>query len=130
MESYTAYELTLTLRPSMYRLNPQEQFDKCFPILRKLTDTYCISIIAELTQENNVHFHCLVNLKDFVHRDKFLNVFRKYNNIFGRKTCTQLVDYYKWTKYMIKDVVQTSLIVTDPIVSNMHDLFRPKFVEM
>lgn len=119
------YEITLTLRPHMYRHPADAQHRLCkeylqtifkrdlmvgHPRHRKLT------LVAELTQENNVHYHGIVRLTGHVDRARLLERFREYHKIFGKKTVTQLMDYPKWVKYINKDVAKTADIIGDPVV--------------
>lgn len=126
------YELTLTLRPFLYNKTAQEQYDFMFPILRAILGQYKCSCIAELTQENNVHYHAKVELKNFVHRDKLLNQLRQYNKYLGRKTCTQLMNEPLYDEYMRKDTAVTMLVITDPYLMDTFEVFgnlNPKYID-
>jgi len=103
------YAITLTLRPMMYRYTATEQFIKTGHQLREFLKSYNASVVAELTGENNVHYHGIIELSDLIHRDKFLNGFRG-SLIWGRKDCTQLMDEQKWITYLQKDIKHTKEI--------------------
>ena len=65
---YMKYELTVTLKPMMYRLTAREQFEYTKPIMINILnsmfgDNY--TCVAELTGENNVHYHCLIELRSY-----------------------------------------------------------------
>lgn len=117
------YEFTLTLRPRLYNLTAQEQFDLCYSILRLILEKYKCSMIAELTHENNVHFHSKIELQDFRARNRLINQLRNYNNVFGRKTISQLVDEPCYDKYMIKDIDKTSEVIKCPVVQDTYEMF-------
>lgn len=97
------YELTITLRPQMYRFDAREQYVRTSVWLKQILYPYKVSIVAELTQVNNIHYHGIIDLKDLRHRDKFLNRFRG-SLVFGKMTCTQLIDEPKWIEYMKKNI--------------------------
>lgn len=118
------YEFTLTLRPRLYDRTPDEQFVYTSAILQnECFRGFTVSCVAELTKENNIHYHGMVHLKDFKQRNAFLNTFRKYNNIFGRKTCTPIRKETDWIMYMRKDTKETQQILgKDPWVSDAFEL--------
>lgn len=124
------YEFTITLRPRLYSMTPQEQYDYCYPILRTILGDYKCSCIAELSQENNVHFHAKIDLKDFRARDILLNKFRKHHTIFGKKTCTQLINEPQYDEYMRKDMKKTGEIIKDYQVMDYFEIYgnmNPKY---
>lgn len=127
------YEFTLTLRPSLYNLTPKEQFNKLYDTLRDILKHWTCSCIAELTKENNVHYHGMIELTDFKDRDSFLNRFRKYNKWFGRKSCTQLKNEPEWILYIRKDMKETEEILgKSPQVDDDFEIFgdlNPKFID-
>lgn len=123
------YELTLTLRPSLYRFTAQEQYDKCYESLRTIFKYYKVFCIAELTQENNVHYHCIIELKSFKERALLLDKFRKHNHKFGRKTCTQLIDYPKYVEYLFKDIEKTSQLINDYVLQDDFELVRARYIQ-
>lgn len=105
------YELTVTLRPLLYRHSPAEQLRMTWPVLNDLLDETRATVVAELTQEENIHYHCLLELADARQKTRLLNRFRRYHNLFGRKTISQVLDELAYTKYMQKD-----LAVTRPVI--------------
>lgn len=118
------YEFTITLRPRLYDRTPEEQFRYTSDILqRECLSRWNTSCVAELTKENNIHYHGIVHLKDFKHRNSFLNGFRKYNNIFGRKSCSPIRKESDWIMYMRKNVEETRQILgQDPWVTDVYEL--------
>lgn len=121
------YEVTLTLRPRMYSFTPQQQFDKVEHFLKQLCIKYKMSMIAELTQENNVHFHGIVDLKDFIHRGEFINEFRCMSTTFGRKTVNQVMYEESYLNYICKDVSITKHFVLNPVVLDPLGLTKDSF---
>lgn len=103
------YELTVTLRPYMYTLTATEQYNATAVLLEdtiaKVIKQRKYSIVAELTGENNIHYHCLLELKNHSQRDQLLNQFRSKdrNKIFGRKTCNPVTYEESYMRYMTKD---------------------------
>lgn len=108
------YELTLTLKPVMYKHEAQQQYDMLKESLLNILSGYKVTLVCELTGENNVHYHGVIELKDHRTRDKFLNRFRSYGKIFGRKTCSQLIDEPAYIKYISKDLSVTYDVLARP----------------
>lgn len=107
----------------MYQFKASEQFKMTCDAICSVLIGYQASAIAELTGEHNVHYHCMVEIKDILDKDKFLNRFRKYTKLLGRKTCTQVVYEDSYRKYMKKDLEETRLILHDPILRDSFGIF-------
>lgn len=120
--------MTLTLKPAWYQYTPQIQYDIGFKYLWDILVPYKASFIAELTGENNVHFHGMIELENLEARAKFLNKFRgcrcKY---FGRKSCSQVLFQDSYMKYMRKDMTATRVCIKDPIVRDHFGIFKMLF---
>lgn len=117
------YEFTITLRPRLYKYSPSLQYRMTKSLLAGIMLHYQASCVAELTGENNIHYHCMIELKDHKHRDSLLDKFRQYNDTFGRKSCTQLMNEPKWREYMIKDYQTTFDIIGDtPVVQDTFEV--------
>jgi hypothetical protein len=103
------YEVTVTLKPAMYRKTCREQFLQTASLMIDAFKGFKSSGMAELTKEHNIHYHCMVELKDHMERDQLLNRFRKSAMIrcFGRKSCSQVVNEPKYRDYMVKDYRET-----------------------
>lgn len=110
------YEYTITLKPRMYRDPPQDQFNLTSKILIDVFTGYKISCIAELTRDNNVHYHCMADFESEECRNRFINRLRRYSNMFGRRTWSQLINETAWINYLNKDKRHTKEIIKDPIV--------------
>lgn len=126
------YELTLTLRPQWYMLTAAEQHKKAKEILLDIFYPngfmkYSVSCIAELTNEHNVHYHCLIELKDLEDKDKLLNKFRRNSKFFGRKSCSQVQYEDSYKSYMIKSIEDTRKIIGDPIVCDSYGVASIRF---
>lgn len=110
------YELTLTIRPQWYKKTPREQYDMCktrlYEIFRlsSFKQGYKVSLVAELTEEHNVHVHGIIDLAEG-QKDQVLNRFREYNTFFGKKTITQLCYYETWVCYINKDKISTQKVL-------------------
>lgn len=107
------YEFTVTLRPRWYSYPAHYQYANTAPLLKSLCSGYQCSFVAELTGENNVHYHGLIEIPSSGSRNQLLDRFRKYHNTFGRKSCTQVVNEPKYREYMQKDVSSTMSIIRD-----------------
>jgi len=123
------YEVTLTLKPGLYAKVPQDQHDFCHTFLLRLCKQYGMSLICELTNDNNCHYHGIVDLRDLTHRGEFIDAFRKVSKIFGRKTVNQVLYENSYIQYMLKDVPKTKLFVLDPIVFDGMLVFTDAFVQ-
>lgn len=124
------YELTLTLKPQLYQHPPQEQYRLAHHYLQDILQLYEVSLVAELTQDHNIHFHGIIELDSIQSKDKFLNKFRGCRSkFFGRKTCSQLLFEESYIKYMRKDLEKTRVIISDPIVRDSFGVFKILFNE-
>lgn len=126
------YEITVTLKPTMYGLTPTEQYKLTKAYMREVLEGYQSSCVAELTQEQNVHYHCMVKLDDVKHKTKLLNRFRKYHQkVFGRKSCTQVCYENSYKKYMAKDLKATQEVLgLDPVVTDAFGVCKTIFEEV
>lgn len=124
------YELTLTLKGSIKSKTPPEQFNKTQPILLDILKGFQASMIAELHQDNDVHYHGLVELSDHKERNVLLNRIRKYHD-FGRKTCSQVRWENSYEKYMKKDYdVTRDILERCPIVIDKFNIFKDFLCEI
>lgn len=121
------YEVTLTLRPVLYKFDPQSQFDKLYEFLLAYSKKYNMSLIAELTCENNVHYHGIVDLKDFSIRADFINGLRCMHKWLGRKTINQVLYEDSYCHYMVKHVTLTRQLILNPIVFDGMNVCKDEF---
>jgi len=124
------YELTLTLRPCLYKKTPDLQFHVTVCLLYELLEEYQYSMIAELTQEHNVHYHGIIELKDSKAKNLLLNKFRPYNMVFGKKSCRPIDFEETWKKYLLKDYEKTKLILKFPIITDRLGVFVSLFPDL
>lgn len=111
------YEMMISLKPPMYQFKPEKQFVVTQDLLIKIFDGFEASIVTELTQEHNVHYHVFVDLNNIEHKDRLLNRFRPYCKVFGKKSCIQVMFEDSYKSYMRKDLDVTKLVIKhDPIV--------------
>lgn len=115
------YEFTQTLRPMMYKHSAQEQFNITVPLLWEAFRGLKCSCVAELTTENNIHYHAMIELKDHVQRDMFINRLRRYNTKLGRRTVDQIEHEPEYILYMRKDCDETEKIIK---TSHVQDDFQ------
>lgn len=118
------HEVTVTLRPMIYSKTAQDQFNMTALYIKSIFLGRKSSIIAELTQEHNIHYHCLVEIDGMEDKDKFLNRFRQYNKIFGRKSCRAVQFEESYEEYMIKDYHKTAKVISDPFVQDDFNLIN------
>lgn len=105
------YEVTVTLKPTCYRLSASEQFRITSDQILQAFRGYKVSIVAELTAANNVHYHGMVEITNFIHRDALFNRLRQFHKTLGKSTCTQLVNEPVWIEYLRKSVSVTDKII-------------------
>lgn len=115
---------TITLKPSEYVNTYQDQYKGTAYVLTSIFDTNgCkYTMTAELTKSYNIHYHGIMKIpkdrsKDSI--DWFFNRLRKLKFI-GRSECEQVVNYNKWTTYIMKDTNRDLEVLT--IVKNDYGL--------
>lgn len=109
--------MAISLKPMMYQHKPPKQFEMTQFLIWEIFDGFEASIITELTQEHNVHYHVMVELRDIAHKDRLLNRFRKFTKIFGKKSCVQVMFEESYKNYMKKcPKVTEGIIGHNPIV--------------
>lgn len=117
------YEFTVTLVPHYCRqrsgrdqhVHASAELLSLFAEYLQKDPSFRVSVIAELHKSNDVHYHGLLELKDHIARDRFINRLR-LRKIFGRRSISQLIHYSTWCEYMNKDTKITRDIIGDPIV--------------
>jgi len=118
------YALTITLKPCMYSRNCQEQYRIVTPHLEKILDGFKCSMIAELTKENNIHYHGMAFFKDHFERDRYINRFRVNSRMFGKKDQDAVANEPEWVTYINKDLgVTWELLGKSPIVRDDFKVF-------
>lgn len=122
--------MMISLKPLMYQHKPQEQYNLTHHLLNDVFEGFNASIIAELTQEHNVHYHVMVQLDDFLMKNRLLNRFRKYTKIFGKKSCTQVQYEDSYRAYLKKSIDETKLVIHDPIIRDYYGIFKMSTFEV
>lgn len=127
------YVITLTLRPTMYKHKASEQNRICVALMNKIfrkdqiKDQYHLSLVAELTNECNIHYHGIIELKDLKAKAKLCDRMREYNTTFGKKDISQLMNHAKWVEYINKAKDDTrNVIGTNPIIYDDHNVLSDK----
>lgn len=115
------YEFTITFRPLLYKYTSQEQSQMVRQQLRKAFETFEVSAVFELTGEDNIHVHALIDLADHRHRARLLNRFRSITYV-GRKTCTPVRDEPAYRAYLIKDLARTRDLGVDPVIQDSYEI--------
>lgn len=112
----TNYSFTVTLKPSMYRYEPEEQFDmlyrELFLIMKRLSNNF--TLVTELTSNYNIHWHGIIELH---HKKKWYSVFRKTDK-FGFTCCREIYDMTEWKKYISKSLGETMANIGRPPILN------------
>lgn len=120
------YEVTLTLHPKLYSLCAASQFTQVRSIIQSLINNRSIpniTAVAELTSIENIHIHCLVELKTLKDKTKFINALRKYRE-FGKRSISQIVNEPAYREYISKDLQVTHEVIDlCPIIADAHNVF-------
>lgn len=127
------HELTISLKPILYKMTIKEQFDFCRPFIVNILRGEKHTTIAELTKVHNLHFHSVVELNEIgtmEHKDKIINRLRGYNKYFGKHTFDPVRYEVSYDNYMMEDYHITSRLINDPIVKDdfgLCKLIQPLF---
>lgn len=124
------YEVTITLKPSMYKYDCAKQAELTGDIILSIFCGYKSTIVTELTQDHNVHYHCMIEIEGIKARDCFLNRFRKYARFFGRKSCQQVQYEESYCEYMKKDINETKKLIKHVVLMDDFDILNKKFQEI
>lgn len=119
------YAVTITLHPSMYRLDPETQLRKTSLVLKRLFYDCKLTLIAELTEQCNIHYHGILSYPigtDVNYR--FHNQLRKIKDC-GRSECKQVMNYDLWVKYLNKDIINNiRRNIFYPIILDEYDIIN------
>lgn len=109
-------EVTVTLKPFLYAHNPNVQMKMTKDLLKKCFGKYSVSIVAELTNEYNIHYHCMVDMK--THKEPLFYLHNKIrpHKQFGRRTVQRVQYYESYIKYMNKDIKKTNEILSQSAI--------------
>lgn len=118
------YALTITLKPLMYKEDAEEQYRQTALNISKLFPKCKLTLIAELTQQYNIHYHGIISVPSTLSSQPRKYVFdkiRKYSKL-GKTTVDQVDDYEGWVVYLNKDLQETSKTVY-PIIRDDYNIF-------
>lgn len=119
MQYKLKYELTVTLKPCMYKYSAIEQYRMTRESIKVIVGDYDSTIVAELTKTCNVHYHCLIGVPDnfsIKDKEKVVNRIRNYNKTLGRFTFEQVRYEESFKAYLKKAIEETEEIIGNPIV--------------
>jgi len=107
--------LTITLEPTMLRLQCREQYKKTFGKLAKLLQNYCDKylIVIELTKDCNVHYHLLMtfhNNEEGITQMLFLNDYKRIQEL-GFKKLEKVSNLQNVFNYLIKEIPKTYKVI-------------------
>lgn len=112
------YALTVTLNPKLYRFKPSEQYRLTQLGLDQMFEKteWKISIIPEVTQNYNIHYHCIVSAYNIKKYKKGVvysihNKFRKMKHLYGYIYLKPITEFHIWQEYMVKDIEKTKQII-------------------
>lgn len=121
------YEFTITIHPRHYGKSAIDQYKMIEKMVLEELAIYEISAVAELTQIENIHVHCVIKLTP-KEKTVLCNWLRKdrIKKVIGRCSLSVLVDYPKWISYLKKDLEKTQKIINkDPVlIDNQQVLYR------
>lgn len=119
------HELTITLLPHLYTMTVKQQFDLMAPYVKQILQGWMHTTVAELTLDENVHFHSIVQLDDSSHeagladRSKLLDKIRPYKKRYiGRCRCVPVRYEESWKSYITEDIIKTQRLISDPVVQD------------
>jgi len=114
------YEVTVSLMPQLYRFDCREQLKMTRDIIAEIMKPFDCSIVAELTNMHNIHYHCMVELQNMKEKNKLLNRFRQHGKVFGKKSCDQVRFENSYVDYMKEDMEKTREHAGDPIIRDFY----------
>lgn len=128
--------MVITLLPELYKLRARSQFMKTFDHLQTLLDIYCDSyiIVAELTQEGNVHYHIMLQFASHMPEAqyKFLDLMklsRKFGKPFiNRKIINDRINWERTIEYIFKEVKITERVINSHPKHDILDVWTSTIV--
>jgi len=130
------FEVTVTLKGHLRSKPAEKQHEYIYEYIRALYaygtgKTFFSTVVCEMHADFNLHFHCMMKVDldqiPIEYRKEprrfILDQFKK-DKSFGMMTCTQIVDFHKWGKYLFKDVekFKQTLHIT-PIIKDDYMLY-------
>jgi hypothetical protein len=117
------FALTITLKPQIYRETAEEQYRQTAYNVAKLFSKCKLTLIAELTQSCNIHYHGIIAVPITISsqpRKYIFDQIRKYSKL-GKTTVVQMTNYEGWSDYLSKDLQETSKTVY-PIIKDDYEI--------
>lgn len=115
------YSFTVTLKPKLYELEPEIQYDLTHQHLCDLLHTLTpqFTLITELTQSMNVHYHGTISLND---KKYFYSKFRSRKSSYGFVLLKPITDCAKWSDYITKSLEETKKVLgRRPVIKDYFD---------
>ncbi len=112
--------ITITLPPKAYKFKAKEQFERTKPGIMDtfLTHTNDYCLIAELTEQGNVHYHGWFTER-YDRSTLFLLDHLKQRHLgFVQINKARINDVERTYKYMCKDIDITKKLIKHPVLSN------------
>lgn len=113
------YSFTITLKPRIFRLNAEDQYDECYKhvLLRLKQITTKCTLVAELTKNCNIHFHGICAFQRYA----TYNYIKRFHDHFrcrckNKFTCKCMIgfvnikltmNYPGWVDYISKSLKET-----------------------
>jgi len=126
------YSVTFTLLSKCYVDPAEKQWENTAEeLLRMLSHTQHSTIVTELTQSFNIHYHATIELplQEGFYAPKLLSdLFRKHK-YFGNLYIKQIDDIEGWMTYIFKAVPETWMRIHRPPIlklSDYHHQYVPK----
>lgn len=127
------YALTMTLKPSLFKLPLQEQIERSMVDIYKFMEYLTAEglLIAEITKNANIHYHGILT---FNVRSKY-STYIEYHIKDLLRTSTKVgficikpvTEETKWKQYILKDISATSALINmNPIVYNLKSIDESK----
>lgn len=136
------YAFTVTLKPSQFNKNAEDQYDDCIKDIESKLTSVCahVTVVAELTKNCNIHFHGIADF-DLNHPNlikKFHDHFRcrclnkyKCKCKFGFVNIKQMDNENGWVEYIRKDLKTTyEAIARRPIIKDDFNIFPLSIFEL
>jgi len=121
----TNYSFTVTLKPRMYRYEPEKQYDETYRhlviMLKSLSNH--VTIVAECTKAMNLHYHGIIELHT---KKQWYSKFRN-SDVFGFTTCREQYNDDGWITYISKELDETyKCLDRRPVVLDQYSVFTSK----
>lgn len=123
------YSFTITLKPLMFKKEPEDQYDYVIPeivgIMNMISLKY--SMVVELTKSYNIHLHGVIqfNLTDTPCIKRWYKAWRNQPRI-GFTNIKQITDFEGWKEYITKSFKETmDNINRRPIIKDDLELWTP-----